>query len=122
MTSELSTAEITKVVATLNRILELELAGLVRYLHYSFMIFGHNRIPIVSWLRAQAEESLAHATLAGEHVTTMGGHPSLGMAELLSTHTQKVDEILNESLAHERLGLEAYTALLAQVAGKNVML
>jgi bacterioferritin (cytochrome b1) len=37
MASELGTAETSNVVATLNRILELELAGLVRYLHYSFM-------------------------------------------------------------------------------------
>ena len=39
------------VIVTLNQILELELAGVVRYMHYSFMIFGHSRIPIVSWLR-----------------------------------------------------------------------
>ena len=63
------------VVRTLNQILELELAGLVRYLHYSFMIFGHNRIPIVAWLRAQANESQAHATLAGEHITNLGWSP-----------------------------------------------
>ena len=58
-------------VQTLNQILELELAGLVRYLHYSFMIFGHNRIPIVAWLRAQANESQDHATLAGEQITIL---------------------------------------------------
>jgi bacterioferritin len=110
------------VVAALNQILELELAGVIRYVHYSFMIFGHSRIPIVGWLRAQADESLAHAILAGEHVTAMGGHPSLVIGELLDTRTQKVDEILNEALAHERLGLEAYVALLKLVAGKNIML
>ncbi len=110
------------VVAALNQILELELAGVIRYVHYSFMIFGHSRIPIVGWLRAQADESLAHAILAGEHVTAMGGHPSLVIGELLDTRRQKVDEILNEALAHERLGLEAYVALLKLVAGKNIML
>jgi len=123
MTSvEKPTSETAKVIETLNTILELELAGVVRYTHYSFMIFGHGRIPIVGWLRAQAEESLAHATLAGEHVTTLGGYPSLLIGELLDTHTQKVDEILNEALAHERLGLDAYSSLLKQVAGKNIML
>jgi len=43
----------------------------------------------------------------------MGGHPSLVIGELLDSRTQKVDEILNEALAHERLGLEAYVALLS---------
>src|SRR5205807_5816999 len=83
MASELDTAQTPKVVAILNRILELELAGLVRYLHYSFMIFGHNRIPIVAWLRAQADEAQAHSVQAGEHITNLGGHPSLKIGPLL---------------------------------------
>jgi bacterioferritin len=110
------------VVQTLNQILELELAGLVRYLHYSFMIFGHNRIPIVAWLRAQANESQAHATLAGEHITNLGGHPSLKIGSLLETHKHNVDEILTEALEHEHQGLEEYRRLLAMVAGKSIML
>jgi bacterioferritin len=110
------------VVQTLNQILELELAGLVRYLHYSFMIFGHNRIPIVAWLRAQANESQAHATLAGEHITNLGGHPSLKIGSLLETHKHNVDEILTEALEHEQQGLEEYRKLLAMVAGKSIML
>jgi len=110
------------VVQTLNNILELELAGLVRYLHYSFMIFGHNRIPIVAWLRAQANESQVHATLAGEHITNLGGHPSLKIGSLLETHKHNVDEILTEALEHEHQGLEEYRKLLAMVVGKSIML
>ena len=108
--------------AALNKILELELAGVVRYLHYSFMIFGHNRIPIVAWLRAQADESRAHAELAGEHITSLGGHPSLRIGALLETHKHNVDEILNEALGHEEEGLAAYRELLGLVAGKSIML
>jgi bacterioferritin len=122
MASELSKAETAKVVDTLNRILELELAGLVRYLHYSFMIFGHNRIPIVAWLRAQADESQAHAVQAGEHITNLGGHPSLRIGSLLETHKHNVDEILREALAHEEEGLTEYRKLLDQVGGRSIML
>lgn len=50
-----------RAIALLNRILELELAGVVRYTHYALMIYGYNRIPIVSWLSGQADESLLHA-------------------------------------------------------------
>ena len=46
-----------KVIRSLNTILELELAGVVRYLHYSLMVFGHARIPIISWMRNQATEA-----------------------------------------------------------------
>ena len=122
MDADLSTVETGKVVETLNRILELELAGLVRYLHYSFMIFGHNRIPIVGWLRAQAQEAEAHAVLAGEHITNLGGHPSLKIGTLLETHKHNVDEILREAFEHERNGLTEYRSLLQLVAGRNIML
>ena len=114
--------ESEEVLGTLNQILELELAGLVRYLHYSFMIFGHNRIPIVSWLRGQANESQAHATKAGEHITNLGGHPSLKIGALLETHKHNVDEILGEALVHEEEGLAEYRKLLVLVAGKSIML
>ena len=30
----------------LNQIFQAEMSGIIRYLHYSFMIMGHNRIPI----------------------------------------------------------------------------
>jgi bacterioferritin len=122
MTSELNKAETAKVVDVLKHILELELAGLVRYLHYSFMVFGHNRIPIVAWLRTQADESQAHAVRAGEHITTLGGHPSLTIGPLLETHKHNVDEILREALAHEQEGLAEYRKLLGLVMGRDIML
>jgi hypothetical protein len=62
------------VVAKLNQILEMELAGVVRYTDYSLMVFGYGRIPIVSWLRNEANEALMHAQEAGEMITQLGAH------------------------------------------------
>jgi bacterioferritin len=118
-TSELDT---TATIETLNEILELELAGVVRYMHYSFMIFGHHRIPITAWLRGQSSESMAHATQAGEHITSLGGHPSLRIGPLLETHRHSVDDILSEALEHEQKGLDAYRKLLEQVRDRSIML
>jgi len=109
-----------KVVALLSQILETELAGVVRYTHYSLMVFGYNRIPIVSWLREQATESMAHATAAGEIITALGEHPSLSIGPLLETHKHDVGDILREALDNERTGLQLYKDLLAQVEGKLV--
>ena len=89
------------VIAALNTILETELAGVVRYVHYSFMVFGHGRIPIVSWMREQANEAMAHATQAGEHITALGGHPSLAIGKLLESHKHDIDQILHEAMEHE---------------------
>lgn len=108
-----------KVVPILNKILEAELAGVVRYTHYSFMVFGYNRIPIVSWLREQATESMAHAQKAGEIITALGEHPSLSIGHLLETHKHDVGDILREALKNEQEGLDLYKELLAAVDGKD---
>jgi len=112
----------TAVIATLNRILETELAGVVRYTHYSFMITGYNRIPIVSWMRGQAAESLTHAQEAGEKITHLGEHPSLAIGHLLETHRHDIGDILRESLEHEKAGLGHYRDLLDLVAGRSIFL
>jgi bacterioferritin len=110
------------VVAVLNRILETELAGAVRYTHYSLMVYGYTRIPIVSWLREQANESIKHAQEAGEIITHLGEHPSLGIGPLLETHRHDVGDILRETLEHERSGLKLYEQLLALVRDRSVYL
>ena len=110
------------VVKVLNNILETELAGVVRYTHYALMVFGYNRIPIVSWMRSQATESLVHANQAGELITHLGAHPSLSIGELLETHHHDIGTILRESLEHETLALAEYMRLLELVDGRNVML
>ncbi len=111
-----------KVIDQLNKILETELAGVVRYTHYSLMVFGHNRIPIVKWLREQASESLDHASGAGEHITTLGGHPSLKIGKLVETHKHTLNDILKESLDHEQAQLGNLRSLLELVEGKSVYL
>jgi bacterioferritin len=119
---ELGGANKKAVVKVLNRILELELAGVVRYTHYSLMIYGFNRIPIVSWLREQATESLTHAQAAGEWITTLDEHPSLAVGPLLETQKHDVGSILKESLEAEQAGLQLYKDLLALVEGKCIAL
>jgi bacterioferritin len=111
-----------KVIEILNKILETELAGVVRYMHYSLMIFGYNRIPIVSWLREQANESMTHAGEAGELITHFGGHPSLSIGSLLETEKHDIRDILLESLDHENSSVDLYMELLNEVEGKSIML
>ncbi|MEZ5671733.1 MAG: ferritin-like domain-containing protein [Thiotrichaceae bacterium] len=112
----------TLVISALNRILEMELAGVVRYTHYSLMVFGYNRIPIVSWLNAQATESLAHARMAGEMITHFGEHPSLSVGSLLETHKHDIEDILRESMEFETTALQYYHHLLDLVTERSVLL
>lgn len=114
--------EMQKAIDALNHIMELELSGVVRYTHYSLMVFGYNRIPIVSWLKDNANESLVHAHKAGELVTLLGGHPSLKIGSLLETEQHDIGDILRESLNHESNALRAYYDLLKIVSDRSVLL
>ena len=109
-------------VKLLNQIMEAELAGVVRYTHYSLMVYGHNRIPIVSWLRNEANTCLTHANEAGELVTHFGEHPSLKIGSLLETHKHGISDILIESLEAEKTGHALYKQLLDLVIDRSVLL
>jgi bacterioferritin len=111
-----------RAIDILNKIVELELAGTVRYTQYSLMVFGHARIPIINWMREQASESALHAVQAGEEVTSRGGNVSLGIGELVGSHHDSVDAMMQEMLIHERRGIELYRELLSVSEGVDVSL
>jgi len=118
----MDTTVTNRTVELLNRILEQELAGVVRYTHYSFLVFGFGRIPIVSWLRSQADESLLHAQQAGEMITMLGAYPSLAVGALLDSHKHDITAILREAMAVEAQALQLYRDLLETVEGHSVAL
>lgn len=109
-------------ISCLNAIMEIELAGVVRYTHYSLMVYGYNRIPIVSWLKGNAQESMLHAHKAGEMVTLLGGHPSLKIGSLLETQQHDIGDILRESMEHEKSALAQYYELLKIARDESVLL
>lgn len=111
-----------KAIVVLNKIMEFELAGVVRYTHYSLMVFGYNRIPIVSWMKDNANESLMHAQKAGEMITMLGGHPSLKIGPLLESEKHNIGDILRESNDHEKEAGLAYRELLEIVEGYSIAL
>jgi bacterioferritin len=111
-----------KTIDLLNSIMEFELAGVVRYTHYSLMITGPNRIPIVTFFQAQASESLLHAQQVGEILTGLDGHPSLKIAAMEETNQHTVKDILEESLTHEKKALNLYKKLLETVRDASIYL
>jgi len=102
-----------EVFECLNAIFQAETSGIVRYLHYSFMIMGHNRIPIQKWFRDNALENMQHAIEVGEKITSMGGHPPVVSADVEESNLHTVDQLLQESLRHEEKALGLYKRLVA---------
>jgi bacterioferritin len=89
------------------------MSGITRYLHYSFMIMGHNRIPIQKWFRDEAIQNMAHAVTIGEKITALGGHPPVSSTGIEETNVHTVDQILTESLKHEEHALALYKKLVS---------
>ena len=106
----------------LNEVMEYELAGVVRYTHSSLMVSGPNRIPIVEFLQAQAQESLTHAQQAGELLTGLDGHPSQKIAKITESNRHSIQDILQESLEHELYALNLYKKLLESVEDASIYL
>jgi bacterioferritin len=107
-----------KALDCLNKIFQAETTGIVRYLHYSFMIMGHNRIPIQKWFRDQAQEAIDHAVIIGEKITSMDGHPPLVFPKVEESNNHNVDHILKESLHFEEEALALYKQLVV-IASEN---
>ena len=114
--------DVEKTCTILNQIMEYELAGVVRYTHYSLMVTGPYRIPIVQFMKEQAAESLVHAQQAGELLTGLDGHPSQKIAKILETNNHSIKDILEESLDHEMHALGLYKKLLNEVEGSSIYL
>ena len=111
-----------EIIEKLSEIFVLELSGVVRYTHYSLMIFGYNRLPLIEFFKAQASESLDHANLAGEHITGLGGHPPLNINTIEETFNHDIKDILKEPLAHEKKAFKVYYELLSVVGDDSVYL
>ena len=111
-----------EIINKLTEIFDLELSGVIRYTHYSLMIFGYNRLPLIDFFKSQASESLTHANLAGEHITGLGGHPPLNIDEMQETFNHSISDILKETLEHEKKAIKMYYELLNVIDGKSVYL
>ncbi len=101
-----------KVLDLLGKIYQAEMAGVNQYMHYSFMIMGHNRIPIQKWFRDNANESMTHAIIIGEKITSLGGHPPMYAARVEESNEHSVQQLLQESLDFEEKGIALYKELV----------
>jgi bacterioferritin len=106
----------------LNKVMQAELAGVVRYTSYALIIVGPNRLPLVDFMKAQATESLQHALQVGELLTGLDGIPTVTIQDIVGPSPSTVADVLQASLDHEMGALQIYKELLAEVAEKSVYL
>ena len=109
-----------EVIETLNKIMEYELSGVVRYTHYALMIAGRDRLSLAAFFKEQANESLLHAQEAGEIVTGLEGHPSLNISIIEESNKHSTIDLLNESSNHEKEAVSLYKLLLDIVKDESI--
>jgi bacterioferritin len=109
-----------EVIEILNKIMEYELSGVVRYTHYALMITGRDRISLAQFFKDQASESLLHAQEAGEIVTGLEGHPSVKISIIEESNKHSTIDLLNESSNHEKEAVALYKLLLDIVKDESI--
>ena len=106
----------------LNKIMQYELSGVVRYTHYALMVTGRDRLSLTQFFKEQANESLLHAQQAGELVTGLDGHPSVEISIIEESNKHDSIDLLNESASHEQKAVSLYKELVEVVDGKSIYL
>ena len=86
------------------------------------MVSGPYRIPIVTFLKEQATESLLHAQQAGELIVGLDRHPSQRISKIEETNRHSIKDILEEGLEHELYALSLYKKLLDSVENASIYL
>ena len=112
--------DVNKAIKVLNKIIQYELSGVVRYTHYALMVTGRDRLSLTQFFKDQASESLLHAQQAGELVTGLGGHPTLEISFIEESNKHSSVDLLNESANHEKEAIELYKELCKVAHGQSI--
>jgi bacterioferritin len=98
----------TELIENLNRALGLELAGVIQYMHHSFLVTGPEREVFRSFFRNMSEESRDHAAILGDKIVALGGVPTVEPGDI--RQSVELTEMLRQDLELERAAMEAYVA------------
>ena len=112
--------DVEKAIKVLNKIIQYELSGVVRYTHYALMVTGRDRLSLTQFFKDQASESLLHAQQAGELVTGLDGHPSLEISFIEESNKHSSLDLLKESENHEKEAIKLYKELCSVVNGESI--
>lgn len=101
-----------KVILAMNEALKMELTSALKYLNFSFRVFGPTRKPIVEHFLEEAKESFDHATMLGDKIVALGGTPVVA-ADLPRTPGKgTLDDMLNAAVENEKAAIAIYSELL----------
>lgn len=101
-----------EVIATMNEALRMELTSALKYLDFSFRVFGPARKPIVEHFLEEAKESIGHATLMGDKIVSLGGKPVVAADPPKPVGKMSIDRMLRAAIENEKAAVKIYAKLL----------
>ncbi len=106
------------VIKILNEVLATEIVCTLRYKRHYFMATGIHAQAVAAEFLEHAEEEQAHADIAANRITQLGGEPDFN-PEILAkrSHSQYVEgssllDMVRENLVAERIAVESYSEII----------
>ena len=93
-------------VEVLNRILHVELSGVMQHFHHRWMS---------NWLQSSRPRAIA----IGQHIASLTGGPSMGVDALMDDALASAENMMDAVRGYEQRRVEEYRKLLELVAGRS---
>jgi len=106
------------VIRILNEVLATELVCVLRYKRHYYMAGGIHAQAVAEEFLEHANEEQAHADLAAERITQLGGEPNFNPKDLATnSHSEYVEgktllDMVKEDLVAERIAVASYTEII----------
>jgi bacterioferritin len=106
------------VIRILNEVLATEIVCVLRYKRHYYMATGIHAQAVAAEFLEHAEEEQAHADLAAERITQLGGEPNFSPEGMMGrSHSEYVEgktllDMVREDLVAERIAVESYSEII----------
>ena len=112
------TADRDTVIRILNEVLATEIVCVLRYKRHYYMATGIHSQAVAEEFLEHAKEEQAHADLAAERITQLGGEPNFNPEGMTGrSHSEYVEgktllDMVREDLVAERIAVESYSEII----------
>lgn len=112
------TADRDIVIRILNEVLATEIVCVLRYKRHYYMATGIHSQAVAEEFLEHANEEQAHADLAAERITQLGGEPNFSPEGMTTrSHSEYVEgktllDMVREDLVAERIAVESYSEII----------
>lgn len=106
----------------LNAMLAQEHACAIRYATHAACVTGPFAETVATRLKEISGDEVMHAEFLRGRIITLGGQPTMAVAEKDLRPASKLEEILAINIEEEKMAIASYTQILGRIPADNVIL